>query len=390
MSDSQSRKPHMMRKSGAENVLVLYWGRLCGGASYTLEVTRALQTERKGKVFGSFAIQNELHERMESLDIPTLWISTYSSKLSFILSSILVPLKLGRLLVFIKRNGITTIYCTMTHYWMPFVIVAAKVLEIRLILTCHDALPHPGEAGAVRAVIMKWEMRHAHSIVVLSRHVEGKIREFTGPTKAIHVVPLGLLLHLDVDEPMAPASHILPRRLLFFGRILDYKGLGLLLGAYRIMKEGAYPYLTLEIAGNGELSPYRESLVDLADVVFNNRWISEEEIPAIFRRNDILVVPYIEASQSGPVATALAFGIPSVVTPVGGLTEQIIDGKTGVIASAVSVDGIAQAISHLISSPDLYRECATRAKAYAKEHLAWSVIGVQINAIINQDSHGEF
>jgi glycosyltransferase involved in cell wall biosynthesis len=51
------------------------------------------------------------------------------------------------------------------------------------------------------------------------------------------------------------------------------------------------------------------------------RFVSEQEVPAYFRRADLVVLPYREIEQSGVLFTALAFGSPSVITAVGGFTE---------------------------------------------------------------------
>ena len=66
---------------------------------------------------------------------------------------------------------------------------------------------------------------------------------------------------------------------------------------------------------------------------------------------DVLVLPYIEASQSGLIPIARALGTPVVVTPVGGLPEQVIHGASGVVAQRVTPAAVAEAIDLALATP---------------------------------------
>lgn len=74
-----------------------------------------------------------------------------------------------------------------------------------------------------------------------------------------------------------------------------------------------------------------------------------------------MVLPYVEASQSGVVEAAFAAALPSVVTPVGGLAEQIENGVTGLVAGAVDATALADAIERLVTDPELYEACSAGA-----------------------------
>jgi glycosyltransferase involved in cell wall biosynthesis len=88
-----------------------------------------------------------------------------------------------------------------------------------------------------------------------------------------------------------------------------------------------------------------------ADIV--NRWIGEGEISEIMERHDVVVVSSTEASQSGVITVAFATGRPVIATPVGGMSEQIDNGRTGLLAESVSAEAIAHAMRRLISDPAL-------------------------------------
>ena len=105
----------------------------------------------------------------------------------------------------------------------------------------------------------------------------------------------------------------------------------------------------------------------------------QQGITSVFSQADIVVLPYIEASQSGVFVVALAAGVPTVATPVGGLKEQIETGVTGLLAETVTPENLAKAIANLISDTQLYERCsagaiAAAANAYSTERAAEALL----------------
>lgn len=117
---------------------------------------------------------------------------------------------------------------------------------------------------------------------------------------------------------------------LFFGTIRPYKGLEHLIRAFeQVRRDSALPWklvvvgetwegwtLPIELA---ERSPYRE------DIELVNRYVTDQEAADYFRRADVVALPYLRSSASGPLAIAQACGLPVVVTAVGGLVEAAAD-----------------------------------------------------------------
>jgi len=124
---------------------------------------------------------------------------------------------------------------------------------------------------------------------------------------------------------------------LFFGFIRSYKGLDLLLEAFaddRFRNRGC----KLIIAGEFYESdtPYKaiikkHGIAD--DIILHDRFIEEEEVVSFFSAADLVVQPYRSATQSGVTQIAYHFEKPMLVTDVGGLSEIVIDGKSGYVVS---------------------------------------------------------
>ena len=117
--------------------------------------------------------------------------------------------------------------------------------------------------------------------------------------------------------------------ILFFGLLRPYKGIDTLLEAFRRV-EGA----ELWIVGNPrmDVEPLRELAAEAPGRVrFLTRFVDDAEIPAIFRRADVVVLPYRDAEQSGVLYTGLAFGKPMVLSAVGGFPEVAAAGAARLV-----------------------------------------------------------
>ena len=158
--------------------------------------------------------------------------------------------------------------------------------------------------------------------------------------------------------------------ILFFGRILPYKGLDLLLDALFLLKDKELN-VHLSIVGPGDIQKYTTQIAQLDFVSVDNRWIPEEEIAGIFSSADAVILPYREASQSGVIATSFAVGVPVIVTPTGGLTEQVNNRFNGLISSSITPEGISEVIAELVQNNELRKKCAKGAKYTADNDLSW-------------------
>ncbi|WP_305785148.1 glycosyltransferase [Symbioplanes lichenis] len=152
-------------------------------------------------------------------------------------------------------------------------------------------------------------------------------------------VPTVIVPHGPYDQHRPPAPTPRPGhepvRLLFFGTIRPYKGLEDLVSAFDLIAAEEPDAYRLRVVGetweNWQLpldlirrSPHRE-LISLT-----NRYVDDKEVAAAFAGADVVVLPYRRSSSSGPLHIAMAAGLPTVVTGVGGLVEAAA-GYAGVV-----------------------------------------------------------
>jgi len=155
---------------------------------------------------------------------------------------------------------------------------------------------------------------------------------------------------------------------LFFGLLRPYKGLDTLLGAWRGI-DGA----ELWVVGRPRmpLEPLRARAP--RGVRFVPRFVSDAELPAFFRRADIVVLPYSRTERldwSGVLATALAFGKPIVVSDVGGLGEAAAAGAARLVPPDDPA-ALREAILNLLTDQQVCEGLAAGALTAAKGPYSW-------------------
>jgi glycosyltransferase involved in cell wall biosynthesis len=245
------------------------------------------------------------------------------------------------------------------------------------LLTAHDVVPReprPGQIGATRRLLEKMD-----AVIVHSEHGAGRLRDELGlEAERIHVIPHGAfdyLTHLPDEKPLPPElAEVEGPVVLFFGLLRPYKGIELLIEAFQNV-EGA----ELWVVGMPRmpLGPLRELASEIRGPVrFVPRFVDDSEIPAFFRRADIVALPYREIDQSGVLYTALAFGKPMVVSSVGGFAEIAAEGAARAVPPNAPVE-MAAAIQQLLDEPEERERLAAGARAAAAGRYSWDSIAEQ-------------
>jgi glycosyltransferase involved in cell wall biosynthesis len=239
-----------------------------------------------------------------------------------------------------------------------------------IVLTAHDLLPReprPGQAWAQRRLYDAVD-----AVVVHSRYGRGLLIDAGVDEAKIRVIRHGAFKHLTVLEHEVP----LPAELagvrapvvLFFGLLRPYKGIETLLSAWRGV-EGA----ELWIVGRPRMPVSALRATVPSGVRFVPRFVADGELPAFFRRADIVVLPYVRTERldwSGVLATALAFGKPIVVSDVGGLGELAAEGAARVVAPD-DADALRDAVMTLLADPQEREGLAWGALTAAKGAYSW-------------------
>lgn len=243
------------------------------------------------------------------------------------------------------------------------------------VFTVHYPLPEGGRA-------LRRQRRLLSSFDAIVTHTEGaasRIRAELGIDAArVRTIPHGPLDYLTAlpdERPLPPElAAVEGPVILFFGLLRDYKGVDTLLEAFAAV-DGA----ELWVAGKPSMpmDPLRELAARAPGTVrFIEQFIPDPEIPALFRRADVLALPYRRIEQSGVLHAGFAFGKAMVLGNVGGFSEV---GRRGVarLVEPDDVDGLARELSALIADAAERERLGAAALELAHGEFSWDAIAAR-------------
>lgn len=261
----------------------------------------------------------------------------------------------------------------VVHFqWLPVQHLDARLLPRRpVVLTAHDLLPREPRPGQIRAQRRLYDAVDA--VVAHSEYGRGQLVAALGVEPAkVHVVRHGAFTHLlkqPREEPLPPElAEVRDPVVLFFGLLRPYKGIEVLLEAWRGLA-GA----ELWIVGRPRMA--LEPLRDKAPpgVRFVPRFVADTELPAYFRRADLVVLPYLRTERldfSGVLATAMAFGRPVVASDIGGFSEAAATGGVRLVAPG-DPGALHELLRKLIGDPTSRERLAAGARTAADGPYSW-------------------
>lgn len=260
--------------------------------------------------------------------------------------------------------SIDAVYVPMLNLWSG--IINSMFPHSIKYVSLHDPIAHTG-ANRIRTLIDEHNVRKADKIIILTEKFREVVKERFGfnDSEIVHI-PHGTYSHYTTFESKNPYKYQGKINYLFFGRIKDYKGLHVLASAYRDFQK-KYPDTSLTIAGNGNFEKYIDDFKNLANVNLEIRWIGEEEVVEFFEpQNVVVVLPYLDATQSGVVSIAMNFNCPIIASGAGGLSEQIKSEETGILFEAGNSKQLVKAMERLYDDRYLWERLVCNEKKELK------------------------
>ena len=236
------------------------------------------------------------------------------------------------------EGGIRSVVFIMSSPWDLFLGMRLEKLGVQVVRIIHDANPHPGEKFPPNFWI-NLLTKDCSRIVTLSNYVA---RQLT----TNHKVDSTKIMVCSFPTPKIQNNQnkkaLSSKKILLIGRGKKYQGQKLLEEAWDLIDKTDK---ILVIAGEG-FKPNPKH----PDIEYKNWWMTREEMLEEISTSDLVVFPYIEASQSGTIPICKAHGIPVLVSNLGGLTEQIVVGQDGVVIENLSPHELADSIKYGLST----------------------------------------
>lgn len=267
----------------------------------------------------------------------------------------------------------------IVRYWMSYFAPSLGYVtrhmkkHCKVISILDNVIPH--EPHFFDAPFTKWFLEGSNGSITLCDAVAEDLLKLK-PNATYKVIQHPLYTHFGAKMDRDASCRELgldPGRktLLFFGLIREYKGLDILLEAFRKLPDD----YQLLIAGEpyGSFDKYRKIIDEsgCADrISMHLEYIKDSEVSRYFSAADLAVLPYRSATQSGISSVAYHFEVPMVVTDVGGLRSTIGERGTGLVTTEVSPDAVVTQIRKFFADPTLKQSCIENIRK-EKTRLSW-------------------
>lgn len=234
----------------------------------------------------------------------------------------------------------------LMQWWHPFfapgyalVAAAARALGCEVVMHCHNVMPH--ESTPLDFLLLQLAYALPTRFIVQSQVEAQRLQELLARRARIDV---GAHPRYDIFVRDAPVNPVAPvessapadavrtpkaqHTLLFFGLVRPYKGLELLLEALARLPDTLD--VELRVVGEiyGDPAPYFRQIARLGlgeRVHLDDRYVPNEEVPAVFAAADLCILPYRHATGSGVANLALACGVPLVMSDLATLREAFVN-----------------------------------------------------------------
>lgn len=271
-----------------------------------------------------------------------------------------------------------------TTYSKELLSVLPKIFTCKhRVMTIHDPLPHESLSFHEKVRFMLYQKVFDNRILLSDALLDEYIAYTHTPKENIFFSRLStydFLTKYNIQE------NRYGEYILFFGRITKYKGVDILIEAYKkskLFEKGT----KLIIAGKGSLECQEPA--EQNGVIILNKYIENDELASLIRYANYVVLPYRSATQSGCVMSAFAFNKPILATNVGDLPKEVENNVTGIVVESNNVNALVEGL-HTLNDKSLLKTMSANIENKYQEDspFSWSMAAKQIleayNSIINK------
>ncbi|GBU17514.1 MAG: glycosyl transferase family 1 [Methylobacterium sp. CG08_land_8_20_14_0_20_71_15] len=259
--------------------------------------------------------------------------------------------------------------------------IAARLCPKRTVLHVHE-IPE----GATRTVLNAL-IRWSGARIIFNSNATARSYALR-PGQPWRVVYNGIAGPEQPNPPRYDGSR--PLRLLMLGRISRIKGQEVLVEAVRRLPEAVRRRVELRIVGSAFEDEARERALaeQIADGGFEGRVMLSPFVrdpSPLYRWADVVVVPSQRPESLGRVAIeAMSYGIPPVVSRIGGLTETVEDGRSGWVVEPGDADSLSATLARIVAEPEAWRSYPAAAHARYESVFSEAAAAEGIGAVLRE------
>jgi glycosyltransferase involved in cell wall biosynthesis len=281
----------------------------------------------------------------------------------------------------VRRGHFDICHVHSLNYLIDGIALSSLDRRAALVSSVNDVVPHERRIPErIERALLSLLYERAGQLVVYHERLRAQLRDLFGiPPERVSVVPHPVAA---VDPPPDRALLRGQPTVLFFGTFRRNKGVPILLEAIRQLDGMDDVRFVLAGRGNSELERMvGEASLSDHRIEADIRYIEHHERDQLYRRADVVVLPYTHfASQSGVLADAYAYHVPVVVTDVGAVGETVREDATGWVVPPNDAGALAVTLrTALADAPGL--RAAEHAAARAAQLHGYQAVGAQLRAI---------
>jgi glycosyltransferase involved in cell wall biosynthesis len=327
------KESHLSEQAGNDQIALIHFGRKGAGLQLCKWICEFYKSSG-GLALVSLSSYAKISESDKLLMGEVSYFKTFKSLGALILTPLRPFTVAKKLKNQVSEKEIQIVIFPMPHVWDLIIIHELRKLNLKIIFMIHDNQAHLGEIFPPSWYV-KCLIAMSDEVIFFSSNVKDSLK---AQSKRTYVCALPALVSDKVYGGFVKKNV----GILFLGRIRKYKGISTLIDAYNLLPE---PRLNLTIAGEGNLPVH-----DYSRVTVINRWLSDEEMIELLQGCEILVLPYVEATQSGLVPIAMNLNVKIVFSEVGGLSEQLSTYHRKVGFSGASPTRLSIAIQNAVDN----------------------------------------
>ncbi len=255
-------------------------------------------------------------------------------------------------------------------------------IDCKTVTTVHDVIHHPHQKSFqfTPQFFLDNLAKRSDAIIVhgdcLKQMAQTRFKiPDENATHRIGVIDHPIISRYGIGQ----ARPLTGNRILFFGGLAQWKGIETLLPAMKLLTQ-QLPDSELRIAGPSSMPEYYQKLpYPYGNVTWSIRRQSDDEVRELFKWADTVVLPYIEASQSGVLHIAHSFAVPVVASDVGALGQSITHEKTGLLVKPGNPTELANALLRILTDTTLRQTIIQNMVSHRNEELQENQIGAATN-----------
>lgn len=235
--------------------------------------------------------------------------------------------------------------------------------------------------------VLRRIVRGADAVTAISTHT-ASLLDRLAPGACPVIIPFGAAVEAEEPEPVVDEHLHSGLRLLFVGRLVERKGVHVLLDALALLPEE--PPIRLELVGDGperEALEHRARALGVQDRIRFHGYVSRERLEEKLRECDALALPAVTDAKGDVeglgvvLLEAMSFGKPVIASMSGGITDIVRPGENGILVPPGDAGALAAAVESFARDPVETRRLGAAAHSYVRDRFSWDAILDRLEAV---------